>query len=144
MDQRLSARMGIKSDRGDDDEGVQVVIPAFYGGDSHLIHLVLWVKSSGDIAEVNLKYKDMVRAQNASAATSVLLSPRHSSLTLAHHEVRQGASRHLIAARSLQVIDGIILSDASFEDLNRWRKLPPINQRERRLLMRSSLGRSLR
>ena len=45
MDQRLSTRLGIKLDRGEDDDGVQVIVPAFYGGDSHLIHLVLWVKN---------------------------------------------------------------------------------------------------
>ena len=144
MDKRLSARMGIKSDRGEDDEGVQVVIPAFYGGDSHLIHLVFWVRAPGKLAEINLKYKDMVRAQNASAATSVTLSARHAPLTSAHHEVRQGALYHLAAARSMRALDHPSVSSSLPDDLNLWRDLPRLNLRERRLLARSSLGRSLR
>ena len=74
MDKRLSARLGIKSDRGEDDEGVQVVIPAFYGGDRHFITFELWVEGPGEVAEVTLKYKDMVRSLNATASASARLS----------------------------------------------------------------------
>jgi hypothetical protein len=74
MDKRLSARLGIKSDRGEDDEGVQVVIPAFYGGDRHFITFELWVEGPGEVAEVTLKYKDMVRSLNATASVSAQLS----------------------------------------------------------------------
>ncbi len=104
MDQRLSTRLGIKSDRGDDDEGVQVVIPAFYGGDSHLIHLALWVKKPGAIAEIQLKYKDMVQAKNASYAEQVTLPALPSALTLAQKEVLEGANHHLLAAKTLQTL----------------------------------------
>ena len=104
MDQRLSARLGIRSDRGEDDEGVQVVIPAFYGGDSHLIHLALWVKSPSMIAEVQLKYKDMVRAQNASFAQAVRLSAIPQTMTTAQTEVREGANSQLGADLSLKMI----------------------------------------
>lgn len=104
MDQRLSTRLGIKSDRGEDDEGVQVVIPAFYGGDSHLIHLALWVNKPGEIAEIQLKYKDMVQAKNASYAEQILISAMPRDLTLAHHEVLEGANHHLLAAKTLEAV----------------------------------------
>ena len=104
MDRRLSARLGIRSDRGEDDEGVQVVIPAFYGGDSHLIHLALWVDRPGEVAEVELKYKDMVRAINASFAQAVQLSAIPQPLTEAQNEVRRGANAHLIADQSLKML----------------------------------------
>ena len=104
MDRRLSARLGIRSDRGEDDEGVQVVIPAFYGGDSHLIHLALWVDRPGEVAEVELKYKDMVRAMNASFAQAVQLSAIPQPLTEAQNEVRRGANAHLIADQSLKML----------------------------------------
>ena len=147
MDRRLSARLGIKSDRGEDDEGVQVVIPAFYGGDSHLIHFALWVKSPGELAEVNMKYKDLVRAQNASAASSVELSGRPAELTLAHREVRTGAEAHLVASQYLRAIDAgeqMIQLPAEI-DLQQRLNIPQhLNAEERRLLGRSNLGRPLR
>ena len=74
MDKRLSARLGIQSDRGEDDEGVQVVIPAFYGGDRHFITFELWVEGPGEVAEITLKYKDMVRSLNATASAAAHLS----------------------------------------------------------------------
>ena len=104
MDQRLSTRLGIKADRGEDDDGVQVIIPAFYGGDSHLIHLALWVKKPGEIAEIQLKYKDMVRAKNASYAEQVVIPAIPRTLTLAQHEVLEGANYHLLAAKTLQTL----------------------------------------
>ncbi len=98
MDQRLSARLGIKSDRGEDDEGVQVVIPAFYGGDRHFVTLALWVEGPGEVAEVHLKYKDMVRAQNATASAAARLSAEVAPLGQLHWDVRRVAAQQLDAA----------------------------------------------
>jgi hypothetical protein len=105
MDQRLSARLGIASDRGEDDEGVQVVIPAFYGGDRHFITLALWVEGPGEVAEVQLKYKDMVRAQNASASAAARLSAEVASLGELHWEVRRVAAQQLDAAALARVAE---------------------------------------
>ena len=147
MDQRLSARMGIKSDRGEDDEGVQVVIPAFYGGDSHLIHLVLWVQRPGALAEVHLKYKDLVRARNASASTSVQVASRAATLTRSHQEVRSGASDHLVASHYLKLLEHDRPSEEASmgytmqNEINIPRNL---SRTERQLLYRSNLGRPMR
>ncbi|PKN54901.1 MAG: hypothetical protein CVU56_24045 [Deltaproteobacteria bacterium HGW-Deltaproteobacteria-14] len=70
-DKNLSRSMGITSDRGEDDDGIQTVIPYFYGDDSHVILVELWVDGPGPIADVTVKYKDMVNLGNATARTSV-------------------------------------------------------------------------
>ena len=72
-DRRLSKVLGIEADRGDDDEGIQTVIPVFYGGDSHVIVLELWADKAGPVADVSVKYKDLVNLDNATARTSVTL-----------------------------------------------------------------------
>jgi len=69
-DRNLSRTMGVAADRGDDDDGIQTVIPYFYGGDSHVILVELWVDEPGPIADVTLKYKDMVKLENATAQTA--------------------------------------------------------------------------
>jgi hypothetical protein len=147
MDKRLSARLGIKSDRGEDDEGVQVVIPAFYGGDSHMVHLALWVKDPGEIAEVTLKYKDMVRAKNASHSSSVSVSSVPKKLTLAHQEVRVGANAHLIAAQSIKALKAgqAIKSLPSIQQiLSHGLARQPLTYKEAKLLSRAHLGRPFR
>ncbi|MBT9555276.1 MAG: hypothetical protein IV100_04560 [Myxococcales bacterium] len=70
-DRRLSQVLGITADRGDDDDGIQTVIPVFYGGDSHVLVLELWAEGAGPVADVTLRYKDMVNLDNRSARTSV-------------------------------------------------------------------------
>ena len=72
-DRNLSHTLGVKSDRGADDDGLQTVIPYFFGGDSHVILIELWVNGPGPVAEVSLKYKDMVRLENATARASATL-----------------------------------------------------------------------
>ncbi|MFO0748057.1 MAG: hypothetical protein U1F43_20715 [Myxococcota bacterium] len=75
-DANLSKTMGIASDRGEDDDGIQTIIPYFYGDDSHVILIELWVKKPGLVADVTVRYKDMVNLDNATARTSVILGAR--------------------------------------------------------------------
>ena len=70
-DQNISRTLGVKADRGDDDDGLQTVIPYFYGADSHVVLIELWVDRPGPIADVTLRYKDMVNLDNATARASV-------------------------------------------------------------------------
>ena len=58
----------------------------------------------GEIAEVSLKYKDMVRSQNASSATVVSLSVRPRSLELSHVEVWENAAHQLLAADLQEIL----------------------------------------
>ena len=71
VDARLSRTLGVSADRGDDDDGLQTVIPYFLGEDTHVILIELWVERAGPIADVSMRYKDMVRLDNGRAATHV-------------------------------------------------------------------------
>ena len=70
-DLHISRTLGVAADRGDDDDGLQTVIPYFYGGDTHVILIELWVEHPGAVADVSLRYKDMVNLDNATARSSV-------------------------------------------------------------------------
>lgn len=73
VDANLSASLGLRTDRGEDDDGLQTVIPYFYGGDRHAILVELFVTKPGGVADVQVRYKDMLNLSNASASTSVAL-----------------------------------------------------------------------
>ena len=74
IDKKLSAKMGIHSDRGEDEEGIQIVIPNFYAGDSHVILLDLVVDQPGTIAEVSARYKDIIYLRNSQFRDQLNLS----------------------------------------------------------------------
>ena len=105
VDQKLSATMGLEADRGDDDDGIQTVIPYFLGGDSHIMLIELWVDGPGHIADVELRYKDLVTLANATARASVAL-PRYGR--------RDGAAEKQVqqAVRSAEVAQ--VLQEANF------------------------------
>jgi hypothetical protein len=67
IDQRVSRDLGIVADRGDDEDGIQVVIPAFYSGDAHVILLDVVVSGPGPVADVTVRYKDLVHLRNGVA-----------------------------------------------------------------------------
>ena len=121
-DRNLSRTLGVAADRGDDDDGIQTVIPYFYGGDSHLILVELWVDKPGPVADITLKFKDMVKLENATARTSAWIpnTPRSESPTVravrtslfgfylaealeaAGDAVRRGRTQ-----RALRILDGV-------------------------------------
>ena len=73
IDKRLARTLGIAADRGEDEEGIQIVIPNFYAGDEHVILLDLVAERPGPIAEVTLRYKDVVNLENGVAQASLSL-----------------------------------------------------------------------
>jgi hypothetical protein len=66
MDRRLSANLGIQADRGEDEDGIQVVIPSIFSGDSVTVLLDIVTDRPGAIADVSLRYKDLVFLRNGS------------------------------------------------------------------------------
>lgn len=78
IDQRLSRNLGIQADRGEDEEGIQIVIPNFYAGDTHVVLLDVIAENPGAIADVTLRYKDVVYLRNGVARASMTVggSPR--------------------------------------------------------------------
>lgn len=73
IDRRLARNLGIQADRGDDEAGIQIVIPTWYAGDGHAILLDVIAPGPGAIADVSVKYKDLVRLSNGSARASLHL-----------------------------------------------------------------------
>ncbi len=65
LDKRLSKNLGIKTDRGDDEEGIQIVIPSFFAGDTHVILLDVVATDTKVIADVTMRYKDLLYLRNA-------------------------------------------------------------------------------
>jgi len=71
LDLRLSRNLGIQADRGEDEEGIQVVIPSFYAGDSHVMLLELVVPGPGPVVDVTVRYKDLAHLRNAVSRASL-------------------------------------------------------------------------
>jgi hypothetical protein len=67
IDLRLSRHLGIEADRGEDEDGIQIVIPTFYAGDEHPILLDLVVPGAGPVGDVQVRYKDLVYLKNGVA-----------------------------------------------------------------------------
>lgn len=111
VDRNLSKTLGVRANRGEDDDGIQTVIPYFYGGDTHVMALELWVDGPGPVADVSLKYKDMVNLGNATARAGVGLSATPRAPTGAEAMVRrnieafQNAERLAQAAQRLEAGD---------------------------------------
>ena len=68
IDRKLYEELGIQADREQDDQdGIRMMIPYFFSGDSHVVLLQLWVppgQSNRKLASVTLKYKDMLFSKN--------------------------------------------------------------------------------
>jgi Ca-activated chloride channel family protein len=73
IDLRLARNLGIASDRGRDEDGVQIVIPSFHAGDSHAILLDVVAPGPGDVADVTIRYKDLVLRRNGVAQARLSL-----------------------------------------------------------------------
>jgi len=69
----VARTLGIEADRGDDEEGIQIVIPAYYAGDEHVVLLDVVVPGAGLVADVQVRYKDLVNLRNAVTRASLRL-----------------------------------------------------------------------
>ncbi len=98
-DQQLSRSLGVTSDRGEDDDGLQTVIPYFLGSDAHVILVELMVERPGTVAEVSVRYKDMVRLTNAQLHATVALGHAPRPTTRLQAEVAKNTARFRVAER---------------------------------------------
>ncbi len=103
IDQRLSRNLGIIADRGDDEEGLQIVIPTFYAGDSHVVLLDVIADGAGPIADVQLRYKDLVYLENG-VTRARLDMPR--GQTKAPGPLERNVLENLLAGRLRGVLEG--------------------------------------
>jgi len=79
IDRRMARNIGIRADRGDDEEGIQIVIPSFFAGDSHAVLLDVVVPGPGPVADVSVRYKDLVYRRNGVARARLAIQDGHSS-----------------------------------------------------------------
>ena len=87
IDRRLSINLGIDSDRGEDEDGIQIVIPSFYADDSHVILLDLVVPGAGPVADLTVRYKDLVHLKNGVSRTNLSLQRGESKIGPLEHNV---------------------------------------------------------
>ena len=69
MDQRLRTNLGIEADRGDDEDGIQIIIPSVFADDSLTVLVDVVVDKAGPIADVSLRYKDLVFKKNGTLSS---------------------------------------------------------------------------
>jgi TonB family protein len=104
IDRRLARNLGIEADRGRDEDGIQIVIPAFYAGDAHSILLDVVADGPGPIAEVTARYKDLVRLENTVARASLSLfrseEPKAALETMVENDYREGRVADALLAAS--------------------------------------------
>jgi hypothetical protein len=97
LDQRLSKNLGITADRGDDEEGIQIVVPAFYAGDTHVILLDVVVSKPGAVADVTLRYKDLLYLRNATTRKQLSIESRVKKLGPLQLNVMKNVLAHRFA-----------------------------------------------
>jgi hypothetical protein len=78
IDQRMARNIGIRADRGEDEEGIQIVIPSFFAGDSHALLLDVVVPGPGPVADISVRYKDLVYRRNGVARARLTIEDGHS------------------------------------------------------------------
>jgi hypothetical protein len=100
LDRKLSHQLGIKADRGEDEDGIQIVIPGIFAGDRLVILVDVVVAGPGPVAEVTLRYKDLVYLRNGAL---------HGQLSLPTGKPVQGpvervVSKNLLAHRFSEAV----------------------------------------
>lgn len=100
-DLKLAKRFGIEADRGDDEEGIQIVIPVFYAGDFHSILLDVVAPGPGPVAEVTVRYKDLAFFKNGVARAALALGREEDS----PGPLQKNVVASLVALRLSQCLD---------------------------------------
>ena len=73
LDLRLARNLGITADRGEDEDGIQIVIPNFYASDEHVILLDVVTPGTGPLIDVTARFKDLVHLENGTVRASLRL-----------------------------------------------------------------------
>ena len=110
IDQRIARNIGIRADRGDDEEGIQIVIPSFFAGDNHAVLLDVVVPGPGPVADVSVRYKDLVYRRNGVARARLTIEDGHRAPGPLEHNVLKNQLAHELAraasTASLQLAAG--------------------------------------
>ncbi len=112
MDRRLAATLGIQPDRGEDEDGIQIVIPGVYSGDSLKVLVDLITDRPGAIADVSLRYKDLVFLRNGSLRSHFSLPAGESGAPgPAQRSVSKNILAHHFAEAITQATDAMAQRD---------------------------------
>jgi len=110
IDQRIARNIGIRADRGDDEEGIQIVIPSFFAGDNHAVLLDVVVPGPGPVADVSVRYKDLVYRRNGVASARLAVGDdRRTTGPLEYNVLKNQLAYELAraaSAASLQLAGG--------------------------------------
>ena len=104
IDLRLARNLGIEADRGEDEDGIQIVIPSFYAGDSHTILLDVVVTGPGPIVEVTARYKDLAELRNTVAKASLAL-PRSTTSDVIAGPLETNVLKNYLAFHLSEVLE---------------------------------------
>ena len=122
IDRRIAENLGIEADRGDDEAGIQIVLPSFYAGDSHVVLLDVVVPGPGAVADVRVRYKDLVHLGNGVASDRLSLERGDA----APGPLERNVLKNLLALRARDVLEragtSVAAGDAAAA-LDRLRKL---------------------
>ena len=108
---RLSRNLGIEADRGEDEEGIQIVIPSFSADDTHVVLLDVVAEAPGPVADVSVRYKDLVNLKNGVSRAN--LSIRQSEANLGALELN--VIKNFLAFKLSHTLDaaGRLLADGN-------------------------------
>lgn len=135
-DQRIAQSLGIEADRGNDDPGIQILIPRFLSGDSHVVILDLFVEQAGPIADISLKSKDLVLMRNETLHASAALPAYRNEVgeinsIIAHNEYAQRLATIIRMVRNYaesgDLQQGVALLQSFAADLETY--APPSNEK---------------
>jgi Ca-activated chloride channel family protein len=100
VDRKVAEELGISTDRQriKDEPGIKLLIPSFYRGDSHVVMLELSVprgRGQRKLADVELKYKDLVRRANGlqTASCAVTYTPNRQEMIAS---INRGVKKNLL------------------------------------------------
>ena len=111
LDQRMSKNLGITADRGKDDDGIQIVIPSYFAGDTHVILLDVLVNNPGPVAEVSAKYKDLIYLRNATSQKNLHLNSGQNDLGPLELNVMKNVLAHHLSQTVNQASQAIRMGD---------------------------------
>lgn len=118
IDQRLARDLGIAADRGEDEDGIQIVIPSFYAGDAHVVLLDVVAPGPGKVADVRVRYKDLVYLENgqARARLSVRRGDLDEGALWEGGPLERNVLKNLLAWRLREVLEQAVASLEEVEE----------------------------
>jgi len=111
IDQRLSRNLGIQADRGLDEDGIQIVIPSYFADNAHVVLLDVVVPGPGPVADVTIRYKDLVHMKNGVARARLEVGRSASALGPLEQNVLANLVATEVASNLDDAADAVAVGD---------------------------------